>query len=125
MISVTHKGDLSKTEKFLMRLKQGDMYKRLDACCREGVIALERATPVKTGKTASSWTYEIRMSGGEVIVYWTNENVINGFNVAMGLQYGHGTGTGGYVQGTDYINPAMKPVFDKIANDIWREVTKP
>lgn len=123
MISVSHKGDFSRTEKFLMRIKRGDIYKRLDACCRDGVMALERATPVETGKTASSWSYEIRVSGGEVVVYWTNDNVVNGFNVAMGLQYGHGTRNGGYVRGTDYINPAMKPVFDKIANDIWREVT--
>ena len=124
MITFTHKGDFSRTEKFLMRLKHGDMYKRLDECCRAGVVALERATPTKTGKTASSWSYEIRIAGGEVIVYWTNSNVINGFNVAVGLQYGHGTGTGGWVQGQDYINPAMRPVFDKIADDIWREVTK-
>ena len=124
MISVTHKGNFSKVEKFLMRMQHGDMYKRLDACCRSGVIALERATPIDTGKTASSWSYEIHMGGGGVIVYWTNGNVVDGFNVAMGLQYGHGTGTGGYVQGTDYVNPAMKPVFDKIAEDIWREVTK-
>lgn len=124
MISVTQKGDFSKLEKFLMRVKHGDMFKRLDACCREGVIALERATPVKTGTTAASWSYEIRIAGGEVVVYWTNENIIDGFNVAIGLQYGHGTGTGGYIQGTDYINPAMQPVFDKIADDIWREVTR-
>lgn len=123
MIRITHKGDFSKTEKFLEKLKHGDMYKRLDACCRDGVIALERATPVDSGKTASSWSYEIRMTGGGVVIYWTNENIVNGFNVAMGLQYGHGTGTGGYVEGTDYINPAMKPVFDKIAEDVWREVT--
>lgn len=124
MISVTHKGDFSKTEKLLARLKQKDMYKRLDECCREGVIALERATPVESGKTAASWSYEIRMTGEEVTIHWTNSNVVNGFNVAIGLQYGHGTGTGGYVQGVDYINPAMKPIFDKIAEDVWREVTR-
>lgn len=123
MIGVTSSGGFSNTEKFLLKLKRGDMYKRLDACCREGVIALERATPSDTGKTASMWSYEIHIGGGEVVIYWTNENVIDGFNVAIGLQYGHGTGTGGYVQGTDYINPAMKSVFDKIAEDVWREVT--
>lgn len=124
MITITHKGDFSKTEKFLARVQSGDLYKRLDACCRAGVVALERATPVDSGTTASSWSYEIRIGGGEVLIQWTNGNVVNGFNVAMGLQYGHGTGTGGYVQGRDYINPAMKPVFDKIADDVWREVTK-
>lgn len=124
MISITHKGDFSKTDKFLERLKRRDMFKRLDACCRDGVVALERATPVDTGKTAGSWSYEIRIGGDEVTIHWTNSNVVDGFNVAMGLQYGHGTGTGGYVRGTDYINPAMRPVFDKIAEDVWREVTK-
>lgn len=124
MISVTHKGNFSKTEKFLERVRQANLFARLDACCREGVIALERATPVDSGKTAASWSYEIRMAEGGVTIYWTNENVVNGFNVAMGLQYGHGTGTGGYVEGTDYINPAMQPVFDKIAEDVWREVTR-
>lgn len=123
MINVTHKGDFSKTDKFLEKLKYGDIYVRLDACCREGAIALERATPVDSGETASSWSYEIRMTDGGVVIHWTNENVVDGFNVAMGLQYGHGTGTGGYVEGTDYINPAMKPVFDKIAENVWREVT--
>ncbi len=124
MISITHKGDFSKTEKFLERLKRQDMFKRLDACCRDGVVALERATPVDTGETAGSWSYEIHMGGDGVTIHWTNSNVVNGFNVAMGLQYGHGTGTGGYVKGTDYINPAMRPVFNKIAEDVWREVTR-
>lgn len=122
MIRISQQGDLSKTEKFLKHLTDKSLYRRLDALCREGVVALERATPMDTGKTASMWSYEIRMDGGSPTVYWTNDNVINGFNVAIGLQYGHGTGTGGYVQGVDYINPAMRPVFDKIANEIWREV---
>lgn len=105
-------------------MKRGDYLERIKACCDEGVIALSRATPVDSGKTAESWSYTVKTTSKGVVVYWTNSNVINGFNVAIGLQYGHGTGTGGYVRGLDYINPAIRPVFESIANDIWQEVTR-
>lgn len=115
-------GDFERTIRFLTKMKRGDYMDRIKECCERGVVALSRATPVETGKTAESWSYEIRTTFDGLVVYWTNENVINGFNVAVGLQYGHGTGTGGYVRGLDYINPAMRPIFEEIANDIWQEV---
>ena len=115
-------GDFERTSRFLTKMKRGDYMDRIKECCERGVVALSRATPVETGKTAESWSYEIRTTFDGLVVYWTNANVINGFNVAVGLQYGHGTGTGGYVRGLDYINPAMRPVFEEIANDIWQEV---
>lgn len=115
-------GDFSRTMKFLRKMHKGDYLERINACCERGVVALSRATPVETGRTAESWSYEIKVTFHGLIIYWKNSNVINGFNVAMGLQYGHGTGTGGYVSGLDYINPAIRPVFEKIADDVWREV---
>lgn len=99
------------------------MYNSLDAFAREGVSALISGTPVDSGLAADSWDYEIERSGKMVTIKWTNSNVENGFPVAIMLQYGYGTGTGGYVQGRDYINPAMKPVFDSIADKVWKAVT--
>lgn len=124
MIHITTLGDFNKTEAFLSKMKRADLLNRIEGCCQDGVVALARATPVDSGKTADSWSYEIKQSDNGVVIYWTNTNIINGFNVAMGLQYGHGTGWGGYVRGMDYINPAMAPVFEKIANDIWQEVVR-
>lgn len=104
-------------------MKQKEMYRRLDALCQSGVDALANATPVDSGKTAQSWSYDIKIGHGSVTVTWTNNNRVNGYCVAMLIQYGHGTRGRTYVRGVDYINPAMRPVFDKIADDIWREVT--
>ena len=87
-----------------------------------GVGALASATPLDSGKTAASWGYEISMSGNSATITWINSNQNQGVNIAVILQYGHGTGTGGYVAGRDYINPAMRPVFDKITEDVWREI---
>ena len=87
-----------------------------------GVSALAQATPVDSGATASSWGYEIVVSGEDATIYWTNTNQNKGVYIAVILQFGHGTGTGGYVAGRDYINPAMRPIFDKIANEAWMEV---
>lgn len=96
----------------------------IDECARKGCLALEEATPVDSGETAKCWNYEINNLNGMTTVTWTNSNLANGeFPVAIMLQYGHGTGTGGYVQGIDYINPALKPVFDNIADTIWKVVT--
>lgn len=117
-------GDFSRTMRFLGRMRNGDYLDRIKACCDDGVVALSRATPIDSGKTADSWSYEIKQSVTGLTVYWTNSNVVNGFNVAIGLQYGHGTGSGGYVRGLDYINPAIRPVFEKIADDIWTEVVR-
>ena len=96
----------------------------LDKYGREGVAALASATPIESGKTASSWYYEIKNSNGSATISFYNSNVNKGVPIAIILQYGHGTGTGGWVQGRDYINPAIQPVFDRIAEEAWREVTK-
>lgn len=121
-ITITSKGDLAKTERFLTAALKFDPRKELEAAAKEGVKALAAATPKDSGLAASSWGYKI--SGGRdlVTVTWTNSDVENGFPVAIAIQYGHGTGTGGYVQGKDYINPAIKPIFDKIADRIGKAV---
>ena len=124
MVVVKHKGDFSNTEKFLRKLSNHDARSVLEKYAQEGVAALAAATPVDSGLTASSWGYEITRSGKTYAINWTNSNVVNGVPIAVILQYGHGTGTGGWVQGRDYINPAIRPIFDKIANEAWREVTK-
>lgn len=124
MIVFRQTGDFKKTEKFFRKISKGDFFQALDAFGRKGVEALASATPVNSGKTADSWDYEIHRSSGQISIYWTNSNVNDGVNIAIILQYGHGTRNGGYVQGRDYINPAIRPIFDKIADDAWREITK-
>lgn len=124
MITFRHKGDLSKTARFLERAKHAVRLADLDKYGREGVAALASATPVESGLTASSWYYEIVYTSSGAKITFYNSNIQNGVPIAIILQYGHGTGTGGWVEGRDYINPAIQPVFDKIASDAWREVTK-
>lgn len=124
MIEFRHKGDFAKTNRFLTRAKKGVHLESLAKYGREGVTALASATPIDTGATANSWYYEISENKGVIKITFSNSNVQNGVPIAIILQYGHGTGTGGWVQGRDYINPAIQPVFDKIVNDAWREVTK-
>lgn len=124
MISFRHKGDFSKLTGFLEKAKNTVRLGDLDRYAREGVAALASATPVETGKTASSWFYEIERKDGSTVISFHNSNIQNGVPIAIILQYGHGTGTGGWVQGRDYINPAIQPIFDRLANDAWREVTK-
>lgn len=124
MFSVKSSGSFRNTERMLNRLKKGSYSDVLDQCGREGVRALSRATPIDSGETASSWGYQIhKTSTGEELV-WTNSNVNEGVNIAIIIQYGHGTRNGTYVQGVDYINPAMRPVFDDIADKIWKAVTR-
>jgi len=123
LISFTVSGSTKRTENFLRRMKQGDLFKALDSSAREGVSALIAGTPVDSGLAAESWSYEIERTSSSVTIKWTNNDVENGFPVGIMLQYGHGTGTGGYVQGQDYINPAMRPVFDRIAEQVWKAVT--
>lgn len=123
MFSFSVTGSTKRTEAFLRKAAKGDLYDSLDSLAREGVSALIEATPVDSGLAADSWGYEIERSKGSVTIKWTNDDVENGFPVAIMLQYGYGTGTGGYVQGQDYINPAMRPVFDKIADRVWKAVT--
>lgn len=124
MISFRQKGDFSKLNRYFERVREAARVGVLDKYGREGVAALASATPVETGKTASSWYYEIKRQNRSVSLEFYNSNIIQGVPIAIILQYGHGTGTGGYVQGRDYINPAIQPLFDKIANDAWKEVTK-
>lgn len=124
MITFVHKGNFEKTEAFLKRAKEAEFLNRLDAVAREGVSALAAATPVNTGKTASSWDYEIVRTKTGATIYWTNSNINDGVPVAILIQYGHSTGEGAYVQGTDFINPAMVPVFNNIAESAWREVIR-
>lgn len=123
MIRVVHKGNFNKLEQFLAKVGKGKLFRALDKYGRIGVSALSANTPVRTGLTASSWSYYTRVSANSAAIYWTNSNVNNGVNIAVIIQYGHATGTGGYVQGVDYINPAMEPVFQEIADNLWREVT--
>ena len=124
MISFRQKGDFSKLTRYLERAKNVVRMGNLDKYGRQGVAALASATPVDTGATANSWYYEVTNQNGSAAITFYNSNIQNGVPIAIILQYGHGTGTGGYVQGRDYINPAIQPVFDQIANDAWREVTK-
>lgn len=103
--------------------KQRDIYKSLDAIAQTGVNSLANATPRDSGLAAASWSYEIEIDNRGCSITWNNSNLENGFPVAVMIQYGHGTGTGGYVSGIDYINPALRPIFDKIADQVWKAVT--
>ena len=122
-ITFRHKGDFSKTEKFFNSLLKLDYLNVLERYGQAGVAALASATPKDSGLTAASWDYEITHNGKETTIAFTNSNISNGVNIAIILQYGHGTKGGGYVAGRDYINPAIQPIFDKMANEAWREVT--
>lgn len=124
IIQFKQKGEFSKTESFLKKLRKLDLDSVLDKYGKLGVQALASATPVETGKTAASWDYKIEKGKGVVTITWTNSNVNNGVPIALLIQYGHGTGTGGYVQGRDYIKPAILPIFDQLADALWKEVTE-
>ena len=124
MISFRQKGDFSKLTKYLERVKEGFNVGILDKYGQAGVRALASATPVDTGLTANSWYYKIEKSKGSVSISFHNSNIQNGAPIAVILQYGHGTKNGGWVQGRDYINPAIRPIFDAIVEDAWKEVTK-
>ena len=123
MISLFVKGDSNKTETFLENLKQLQIMEILRKYGEIGVQALANATPKDSGATAASWAYEIEQDASGYTIYWTNDNYNKRFNVAVNIQRGHSTGTGGYVPPTDYINPTMATIFDQIADDAWREVT--
>lgn len=123
MISFSSRGSFKKTESFLRNAQRVDILSILNEAGREGVTALALATPVDSGLTARSWRYEASAKNGKYTVTWLNSDVESGFPVAIMLQYGYGTGTGGYVQGRDYINPALKPIFDRISNKVWKAVT--
>lgn len=123
MIRITSKGDFNRTTRALQKMSSNGIFKTLDAAGRSGVAALSAATLKDSGETSQSWNYRVEKSKGHWSIEWTNSHMAGSAPVAILLQYGHGTGTGGYVVGRDYINPAMKPVFDKIADDVWKAVT--
>lgn len=124
MISFRQKGDFSKTMKFLERAKTVIHISDFDQYGKAGVEALSSATPVDTGNTAKSWYYKIVNKKGSITITFYNSNIQNGVPIAIILQYGHSTRNGGWVQGRDYINPAIQPIFDKITEAAWKEVTK-
>lgn len=121
-ITVTQKGDFSKIEKFLNFVKGRSYLNSLSKYGEMGVSALANATPKDTGLTADSWKYEIEYNNESTTIRWINTNVVDHVNIAVILQYGHGTRNGGYVTGRDYINPALRPIFDQIAEQAWKEV---
>lgn len=122
-IRFRHKGNFNHTERFLKKAEKADYFRRLERFGQEGVEALASATPVASGVTADSWRYEIHKTKDDCAIYWVNDNMQDGwFNVAMGLQFGHGTRTGGWVEGIDYINPVIRPIFERIAEDVWQEI---
>lgn len=124
-MGVVVKGSFKNTERFLGRAHKRAFYRDLEKYGKQGVDALSQATPIDSGKTAESWDYEIQYGSDTITIMWTNSNVVDEWAVvAILIQYGHGTRNGGYVYGRDYINPAMRPVFDHIANAIWEEVKK-
>lgn len=123
MISFRTRQEGKESDKWLQNLKNLRIEEILNRYGAEGVRALAGATPIESGETAAAWGYEIEHSGDSWTIHWTNDHINKGVNIAIILQYGHGTGTGGYVAGRDYINPVLAPIFDKIANDAWKEVT--
>ena len=123
MISFRHKGDFSKLTKYLNTLKSKNYLNVARKYAQKGVDALASATPVDSGLTARSWYYKIEDKDGKITISFCNSNIQNGVPIAIIIQYGHGTGTGGWVEGRDYINPSIQPIFDEIANEAWREVT--
>lgn len=121
---ITVQGDHEATNRFLKKLKEFQIRKVLEKYGQQGVNALAGATPVRTGTTSRSWAYKIESNGDSHTIYWTNTNENRGVNIALILQYGHGTGRGGYVSGRDYINPAIQPIFDAIVEEAWKELSK-
>lgn len=122
VVSVTHTGNFKKTDRFLSNIVQMKYRHKLNRYGERGVKALKEATPLESGETADSWSYEIEDKPGELSIYWKNDNINDGVNIAVILQYGHGTRNGGWVEGIDYINPALKPVFQQMIDDVWKEV---
>lgn len=123
-ISFESRGSFKNTEKYLDKLRKLELRRILEKYGQQGVDALAAATPVRTGLAASSWGYQVTRGIGGWTIAWTNSDQESGFPVAVMIQYGHGTGTGGWVQGIDYINPALRPIFNQMADEVWKEVTK-
>lgn len=124
MVRVRHKGDFTKLTYYLESIKKPIKLSDLDKYGKRGVAALSSATPVDTGVTAASWYYKVEYKDGIAKIIFCNSNIQNGVSIAIILQYGHGTRNGGWVEGRDYIDPAIQPIFDELVDDAWREVTK-
>ena len=124
IISVTQKGNFKKTDRFLHGLIGHHYMHKLRQYGERGVAALQESTPKDSGETEKSWSYEIVQEPGRTAIYWRNSHVVNGTNIAIILQYGHATRSGGFVEGIDYINPAIKPIFEQMANEVWKEVVQ-
>lgn len=123
MLKVSTSGSFDGLEKFVKRIQNGSHFEILNKYGEMGVEALSAATPIESGETARSWRYTIKRTFRTYTIYWSNDHVEQGTNIAIILQYGHGTGTGGWVEGRDYINPALRKLFDQMADDLWREVS--
>lgn len=123
MFSIRHRGSFKNIESFLTKMQRREMFAGLNSLGQEGVNALAEATPVDSGVTAADWYYTVETDSQGARISWRNDNLVAGTPLVILLQYGHGTGTGGYVQGRDFINPAIKPIFDRIADEIWKVVT--
>lgn len=124
MITFKHSGNFNNTEKFFKRSSSNTYFNIFEKYAKDVVDALSQATPIDSGETAQSWGYDITNSRNGVKISWTNSNIVDGVPIAVLIQYGHGTRNGGYVEGHDFINPTVKPMFDKLTNDLWREVSK-
>lgn len=124
LIKIKHKGNFNKAERFFNRVLKRDYLNILEHYGQVGVQALRSATPSESGKTADSWDFGIEEDKGTVTLFWTNSNENKGVNIAILLIYGHGLQNGSYVQGVDFVNPAMRPIFEKIADESWKEVTR-
>lgn len=124
MITFRHRGNLNKTESFLKNASRINFIKTLEHYAKEGVRALAQNTPIDSGLTADSWGYELKVSRSSFEIVWTNSNIKDGLPIAILIQYGHGLSGGGYIQGRDFINPAMQPIFDQMVKDLYQEVDK-
>lgn len=123
LIKISHSGDFSKSEKFFKKMRSNTFWSRLNSVCQKGIQKLQTATPKDTGRTATSWDYDISITHDGCTIWFTNDNMAGNVPVAILIQYGHGTRNGAYVQGRDFINPVIRPVFDEMAKVIWGEVT--
>lgn len=124
MLTITHSGKLSKTERFLQNARHINYKPILEHYAKIGLEALANATPVDSGVTADSWSYKVAVERGRYSIVWTNSKTVDGDPLVILLQYGHATRNGGYVQGNDFINPTLKPIFDQISKAVWKEVTR-
>lgn len=122
MITIESKGSFRNTENFLNTMSGDSIYAQLEFFAQNGVFALKDSTPKDSGNTAEGWSYAIDREGKATTISWSNDRLVDGVPVVILLQYGHATGTGGFVQGTDFINPSIRPIFDEIAENVWKAV---